>query len=238
MTDLIALGIIAFLTSTLTAVIGIGGGSLLIASMPGFLPNAAIIPVHAIVQLFSNLNRALFAYKNVCWNYVIGFFAGSVLGGMSSGPIVAKIDFNYIPLLIAVYILYTTWGPKLNVTDRFRGEFVILGFLQTGLSMFVGATGPLGQSLLLRKGLDLHALIVTTALFMAISHTAKIIVFGFLGFAFDQHWALILCMIAGTILGSFFGTRARCHMPDWNYQFALKILFTALALRMILITLH
>lgn len=81
MTDLIAPGVIAVLTSTLTAVTGIGGGSLLIASMPGFLPNAAIIPVHAIVQLFSNLSRALFAYKNVCWNYVIGFLAGSVLGG-------------------------------------------------------------------------------------------------------------------------------------------------------------
>ena len=35
---------IAFFTSTLPAVIGMGGGILLISAMPGLLPAAAIIP--------------------------------------------------------------------------------------------------------------------------------------------------------------------------------------------------
>ncbi len=46
--------VIAGATSMLTAVTSIGGGMMLIVIMPGFLPAAAIVPVHALVQLFSN----------------------------------------------------------------------------------------------------------------------------------------------------------------------------------------
>ena len=60
MTNDILLILIAFGTSTLTAITGIGGGMMLIAIMPGFLPAAAIVPVHGMVQLFSNSSRAFF----------------------------------------------------------------------------------------------------------------------------------------------------------------------------------
>ena len=42
---------IAFLTSAFTAMAGIGGGLVLVALMPGFLPAQAIVPVHGVVQL-------------------------------------------------------------------------------------------------------------------------------------------------------------------------------------------
>ncbi|WP_161787446.1 hypothetical protein [Endozoicomonas numazuensis] len=43
----------AFLTSAVTAVLGVGG-VLLITLMPGLIPVAAIVPVHGVVQFFSN----------------------------------------------------------------------------------------------------------------------------------------------------------------------------------------
>jgi hypothetical protein len=63
MTSDILLVAIAAGTSTLTAITGIGGGMMLIAIMPGFLPAAAIVPVHAAVQLFSNSSRAFFGWR-------------------------------------------------------------------------------------------------------------------------------------------------------------------------------
>jgi len=78
----------------------------------------------------------------------------------------------------------------LEIAERPKGEFVIFGFVQTILSLFVGAVGPLGQSLLLRKGLNIHALIVSAALFMVITHAIKIVVFGVLGFSFSEYWLL------------------------------------------------
>ena len=51
---------IAFLTSVLAGVMGMGGGVLLIAAMPGLVPVSAIFPLHAATQLASNLSRAGF----------------------------------------------------------------------------------------------------------------------------------------------------------------------------------
>ena len=51
---------LALLTSTIAATLGMGGGVILIAVMPGFVPPAAIIPIHAVTQLASNLSRAAF----------------------------------------------------------------------------------------------------------------------------------------------------------------------------------
>ena len=59
------LGILSFLTSTVAGVVGIGGGMMLIAILPSFLPLNALIPVHGLTQMSSNLSRAVFGYKDV-----------------------------------------------------------------------------------------------------------------------------------------------------------------------------
>lgn len=61
--------LIALTTSTLTGIMGIGGGMILIALMPGLLPVAAIVPVHAATQLVSNGSRALFGWKTIHWGF-------------------------------------------------------------------------------------------------------------------------------------------------------------------------
>jgi uncharacterized membrane protein YfcA len=154
MTNEILLVLIAFGTSTLTAITGIGGGMMLIAIMPGFLPAAAIVSVHGIVQLFSNSSRAFFGLRFLRWEFVLAFISGSIIGGLIAAGITREINLEYTPLIIAAYILFTVWGPKLEFKKPVKGEFVLIGAAQTGLSMMVGATGPLGQAALLRKGLQ------------------------------------------------------------------------------------
>ena len=51
----------AFFTSCLAGAMGMGGGVLLIALMPGLVPVAAIIPLHAATQLASNASLAYVA---------------------------------------------------------------------------------------------------------------------------------------------------------------------------------
>lgn len=76
MTELI-LALVTFLTSTITAVVGIGGGMMLIAIMPLFLPLNALIPVHGLTQISSNLSRAVFGYKDVQYEVIPKFLIGS-----------------------------------------------------------------------------------------------------------------------------------------------------------------
>lgn len=71
---------ITFLTSCLTAVMGMGGGVLLIAAMPGLVPAAVIVPLHAATQLASNLSRAGFGWRDIDLGIVPAFVVGAVAG--------------------------------------------------------------------------------------------------------------------------------------------------------------
>ena len=237
MTNDILLILIAFATSTLTAITGIGGGMMLIAIMPGFLPAAAIVPVHGIVQLFSNSSRAFFGLRFLRWEFVLAFIAGSIIGGLVAAGITRQINLEYTPLIIAAYILFTVWGPKLEFKKPVKGEFILIGALQTGLSMMVGATGPLGQAALLRKGLQRDALVVTAALMMTFTHLIKILLFALLGFSFISYWQIIIGMSAAVIIGALLGTHIRYKIPEAVFRKILKWALTLLALRMIYITL-
>ncbi len=224
-------------TSALTAVTGIGGGMMLIAIMPGFLPATAIIPVHAAVQLFSNSSRAFFGWRFIRWEFVLGFIGGAIVGGAIAAGITREINLQYSPLFIAAYILYSVWGPKLKLNIPTGIEFIVIGAVQTGLSMIVGATGPLGQTALVRRGLQRDALVVSAALMMTFTHMIKIILFALLGFSFLAHWKIIAGMSAAVIAGAWLGTHVRYRIPETAFRLALRWLLTLLAVRMIYITL-
>lgn len=233
----ILLIIIACATSTLTAITGIGGGMMLIAIMPGFIPAAAIVPVHALVQLFSNSSRALFGWRFLRWEFVLAFIGGSIIGGLIAAGVTRQINLEYTPLLIAAYILLTVWGPRLEFKKPIKGEFVVIGMIQTGLSMLVGATGPMSQAALLGKGLQRDALVVTGALMTTFTHFIKVVLFALLGFAFVGYWKLIAGMSVAVVLGALIGTHIRYRIPEDLFRVILKWALTLLALRMTYITL-
>ena len=124
MNDLV-LATIAFATSTLTAVTGIGGGMILVASMPGLLPAPAIVPVHALVQLVSNSSRVLFGWQFLHPGFILAFIAGGLAGGLLATGLLRQVNLEYTPLMIAAYILYSVWGPKLRFDIPQRLEFLV-----------------------------------------------------------------------------------------------------------------
>jgi uncharacterized membrane protein YfcA len=228
---------IALFTSIVAAVFGLGGGMILIALMPGLVPASAIIPIHALGQLSSNISRAAFSCRHIRWEFTVSFVAGAVIGGALAGQVARLINLDYIPLFIAAFILFNVWGPGFKFGSDPKGEFLTIGFFQTGLGVLVGATGPLGQSALLSKGVDRDGLVATSATFMSFTHAIKVVVFMMIGFSFTQYWHLGLGMIIATVLGSYIGTRMRHRVPDKRFQFILKWLLTVLAFRMIYISL-
>lgn len=59
------LAFITFFTSMVAGLFGFGGGLLLIAILPAFMPASAVIPAHGVTQLSSNFSRMLFSIKDV-----------------------------------------------------------------------------------------------------------------------------------------------------------------------------
>lgn len=134
------LGFYTLFTSTLAGMMGLGGGTLLIAIMPIYLPGSAIVPIHGLVQLASNSSRMLFSLKAVAWNLVNKFIAGSLLSIALIGLLLANIPTRYIPVFIALYILLNLWVPPFNRLIRKYENFYIVGLVQGGLGLLIGAT--------------------------------------------------------------------------------------------------
>lgn len=222
----------AFVTSILTAVIGVGGGLLLVSAMPGPLANHAVVPIHGVVQLASNVSRAFFGRRDIVWPLVARFAAGALLGAVIGSQVVVALPPGWLPILLGGFILAVTWIPGWK-TLRWPGKFVTLGAVQTFVSLFVGAAGPLVTPMLLREGLDRDPLVVTHGAMMTVLHGFKVLTFVALGFSFQPYWGLLAALLVAVTLGSWAGTLVRSKVPEARFRRILKGLLTVLALRLL-----
>lgn len=229
----IVLGLITFFTSTVAGVVGIGGGMMLIAILPSFLPLNALIPVHGLTQMSSNFSRAVFGYKDVQYEVIPKFLMGSIFGIALFASILYFISLEYVPLFIGVYILLSLWSKKFNDKIKRYESYFLAGFFQTGLSIVVGATGPLTMTLLLKDYEDKHKVVATGAALMSITHTLKVFVFMFFGFVFFDYLGVLVAMIIGAIAGSYAGTKLRDKIDGKKFVMILKVLLSALAIKVI-----
>ncbi len=228
---------IALLTSTLAGVFGMGGGVPLITLMPGLVPAAAILPLHAATQLASNGSRALFGWKHIDTSLILPFVVGGVLGAVAGALVFSQLRLDWLPALIGVFILVVTWVPLPGIKGEGKLPLVLLGVYQTGIGMMVGASGPLGGAVLAQRNPRRDWLVVNTAVYMSANHLLRVLAFAGLGFAFSQYGLLLGGMVAGVMFGSWLGTRLRQFIPELNFLLWFRLLVSLLALRMIALVL-
>lgn len=220
-------------TSALTGITGVGGGMILIALMPLFVPAVAIVPVHGVTQFVSNGTRAWFGRGEIDYRYFGQFVAGSLAGLLVFGTLIRFVQLDLIPLFIGVYILLITWSDSFNRAIRRFESFFLVGFIQTGLGVFVGTPGPINIAVLNKHYEDNHVVVSTGALFMTVVHFAKILVYIVMGFAFADYWQLLVMMVVMATLGSWLGTTLRHRIKlDWLKK-ALPWILTILAVQLI-----
>ncbi len=227
------LGLITFFTSTVAGIVGVGGGMMLIVILPSFLPLNALIPIHGLTQVSSNLSRAIFGYKDIQYEVIPKFLLGSAIGIGMFAAVLNLISLEYVPLFIGVYILLSLWSEKFNEKIKRYESYFLAGFFQTGLSMVVGATGPLTMTLLLKDYKDKNKVVATGAALMSITHILKVFVFMYFGFVFFDYIGVIVAMIIGAISGSWVSTKLRDKIDGKKFTMILKVLLSALAIQVI-----
>ncbi|GAB6260748.1 sulfite exporter TauE/SafE family protein [Photobacterium sp. CCB-ST2H9] len=234
MLSVLGLSSIAILTSVIAAILGFGGGMLLIAFMPLFLPAAAVIPVHGVTQMVSNVSRAVFSWREVAWYLLPAYFIGAATGTLLVGLTVVHLATNYLPLFIGSYILLNVWHKGfMGWISRFESMFMA-GFVLSALGLLVGAPGPVFHPMVMKKLGNKHQLVATTAMMMTIAHGLKLLMFGWIGFAYLEQWPLLLVLMLSAILGSWLGTHVRRRTDDEMWIVAMKILLSALAVHMMI----
>ena len=225
---------VSFVTSVITAAVGIGGGIALIAVMASVMPPLAVVPIHGVVQLGSNLGRAVVQRRHLDWSIVLWFALGTLIGALAGGGIVVSLPGTALRIVLGLFVLYAVWGPKPKLPAT-RGPIFLLGGVITAfLTMFVGATGPFSAAILPRERMRKAAIVGTHAANMTVQHALKIVVFGLLGFAFGPWLPLLAAMIATGFLGTLAGTRLLDRLPERAFATGFKWVLTALALNLLL----
>lgn len=223
---------ISAFTSAMTAMMGVGGGAVMIAVMANIMPPIAVIPVHGTVQLGSNLGRLWAMQQHVRWSLVGWFALGCLFGSLLGGQIAVNIPMHWLKLIIGSFILYSCWLP---LRTRLAGgkSGVLLGAVTAFVSMFVGVTATFVIAALRNTLTERRALVGTMAALMSVQHALKALVFGLFGFAFSDWLGLVALMIITGLAGTLVGKRVLDRMPNEHFSRVLKLVLTLLSLKLL-----
>ena len=223
----------SFFTSTITAAFGLGGGAMLIIIMVSFMNPLVIIPIHAVIQMSSNISRALMLWRHITFSYMTPFVIGTIIGVTIGGQIIVDLPKYLLQSFIGIFILYSLYGPIANNVKASNIKFIGLGTFSSFVTMFVGGTGPIIAPFIRAITNERRATVATHAAFMTWKHGVKIITFGLLGFSFSDFFPLIIGMILFGIIGTWAGKIILIWMPEKVFAKAFNFVLTFLALRLL-----
>lgn len=222
--------IAAFFSAALTAAFGLGGGLALIAVMSAIFPASAVVPVHGVAQVGSNAGRFYLQRHNIDWHITLWFGLGSIIGALIGGRVAISLPVWVLQGGVAIFILYSMWGPRPQRFSPGVRTFFATGVIGSFLTMFFGATGPVAATMLSATKLDRLGLVATHAACMVVQHGLKILVFGFLGFAFAD-WAVLIAVIVSVgFAGTYVGTKFLRRMPEKTFKSGFKIILSSIAI--------
>ncbi len=223
----------SLVTSFLGISTGAAGGLLLLALMASVLPPAVLLPIHTVVQLGSGVTRTVMMWRYVMRGTLAPFVVGAIIGAAAGAKIFVALPIAMLQGILGLFIIVATWLPRLGRIGAERTRFVVLGFGATFLGMFVSATGTLLAPLIAGSAPNRHGQVATFGALMSIVHIAKLVAFGFLGFAIGRYVPLMAAMIATGAVGNWLGERALDRMGEQGFKLVFRSILTLLGLRLI-----
>lgn len=223
----------SFFTAALTASFGLGGGLALLAVMSALFPPAAVIPVHGVAQLGSNLSRFTLQRRDIVWPIVLWFGLGGMLGTAAGGRLYVELPEELLRAGVGVFVLVTVWGPKPKAFQPGPKSFFLTGAVGAFLTMFFGATGPIAATMLSTTKLGRLPIVATHAGCMVVQHGLKTLAFGLIGFAFGKWALLMLAILAAGFLGSYAGVKILRKMPEDRFRKGFRAVLTFFGLYLI-----
>lgn len=236
--ELIILIISAFLTSSISAVLGMGGGIILLGIMAIIIPNGyMVIALHGIIQLISNTTRTFVFRKYLKKDLVKEFLIGAIIGAGLSAIIIfllikifevssaSDIKVDFLKPLIGIFIIWYLFlkGPK---KEKGSKSFIKVGSISGLASIFIGATGPLIAPFFLNSNLTKENIIANKAACQMITHLTKIPLFiFFFNVSYIQEYKLLLPLIIAVFIGTNFGKKILDMIPE---KLFIKLFKTAL----------
>ena len=219
----------SMVTSFISSAFGIGGGAILIGLLALKLPPFALLPIHGIVQIGSNFGRTIIFLKEIKKDVLLPFSIGTILGSSLGGTFFIQIEPWVLQLVVATFILWSVFGkiPAIGATH------VIFGGMFSGFfTMFFGASGTLVAGMVKTMKLQPTSHLATHSALMTIQHLIKVIIFGFVGFAYAEYFLLITAMIVSGFIGTIIGKKILVKFGQKYFKLVLNSILTLIAINL------
>lgn len=167
--------------------------------------------------------------RHVDRGLLLPFALGSILGVALAAPLVVTLPVAGLQLLLALFILWSCWSPKLKPARVPRPAFVAVGAVSSFASMFLGATGPFVAVFINPARLPRHGVVATHAACMTLQHGFKVGGFTTIGFAFLAWLPILAAMIATGFAGTVLGRRYLDRLPEAAFARSFRLVLTGLA---------
>ncbi len=225
----------ALVTSTLSGILGIGGGMALLGVMTAVLPAREVVPIHGAVQLVSNLTRTLVFLRHVAWG-IFAVYAVPVAVGVACATMLwsgEKLEWFRpgIGVFLLCFLVWRRRAPKLRNPPLW--VYAPLGLVVGFLTVFVGATGPFLAPFFLRDDFKKEQVIATEAVCQTWGHVLKIPAFLVLGFDYSSRGPLLGALVAAVIVGTLVGKWVLGKMSQKVFVTLLEILLAGIAVYLI-----
>jgi len=245
--ELILLVVSAFFTSSISAVIGMGGGIILLGIMAILIPEGyMVIALHGMIQLFSNFTRSIIFRNHIKINIIKEFSIGSSIGLFVSALIILiliqifqvdsanKIKFDILKPLIGIFILWYLFIKKSKQKKKIN-TFIWPGGLSGVSSVFIGATGPLIAPFFINDKLNKENIIANKAACQVVSHLGKIPLFMyFFNVSYFSELDVLVPLIIAVFIGTNFGKYLLKFIPENLFKILFKYALTIIAIKLII----
>lgn len=233
----VLVGVGALVTSMLTAILGFGGGMVLLALLLLVVDPLVAIPLHAAIQVVSNATRTVIRRHDVDWSITLPASLLLLPAGALAIPFVVRAPEALLQALIALTVLAATWIPERTGTALpapSRLGWVGVGGVMGALNVVVGATGPLQAPLYRAATATRVAFVGTFAATQVAGHAAKIALFGIAGFAPTRYAVAAAVGIAGVVAGTHVGSRLLDRMPEERFRTLYLAAITAVGVYLLI----
>ncbi len=234
--EVLLIGSGALLTSALTAVLGFGGGIVLLALLLLVVDPVVAIPLHAAIQIASNGTRTVIRRHDVEWGIVARSSLLLLPAGLLTVPLARAAPEAVLQVAIAVTVLVATWVPErtaLEVPAPSPGGWIGVGAVAGALNPLVGATGPLFAPLYKAASSTRQRFVGTFAGAQVAGHLAKLVLFGAAGLAPTGHLPAVAAGIAGVVVGTELGSRVLDRMSEQRFRSLYLAAITGVALYLV-----
>ena len=236
----------AFITSAISAVIGMGGGIILLGIMALIIPEGyMVVAMHGIIQLFSNTTRVYIFREYLKKDILIEFSKGAFPGLILSGLIIIclinlfnvesanQIKVELLKPLIGCFIIWYLFLKRPKEVSV-RKSFTPIGVISGIVSVFIGATGPLIAPFFIDGKLTKNNIIANKAACQMITHLGKIPLFIlFFNINYIKEYQMLLPLVAAVFIGTNFGKSVLQFIPENIFKILFKIALTVIALQLI-----